>query len=173
MNNKTLNALLEINANQKRKLAAKNTMLRERAAEIESLEKQLKRETRKLKNQTEMVAYQSAQIDKLKASNKKLRKALKDFKIPILEHQAALMQSSRELKQLQQELNTEKQTSARLNQTIIQRNKAGAPPPEEPPLKTPTTRMVAAVESGQMGTHPIQGGPAGSLGHRSRHARNR
>jgi len=172
MNNKTLNAQLEINANQKRKLAAKNKERKEQAAKIDSLEKQLKREARRLKQQIAIVAYQSGQMDKLKASNKKLRKELKDFKIPILEHQAALEQSSREIKQLQQELAEEKQRVARLNLKLIESNKTTAPPQRARQSPTPTTRLFNELELGTVPPYEKPGGTAGALGkvsHRAKH----
>lgn len=170
---KIVDELTEIITAQKRKLNAKNKLLRERAAEIQSLEKQLTRESRKLKKQTELAADPSKQIDKFKAKNKELRKELAVLSAKIKEPQTALAQAIDKIKQLQEALDDQTRTAARRNQTISELNKRVAPPPHEPPSETPTKRMVAAGESGQMGTHPIQGGPAGSLGHRSRRAKHR
>lgn len=95
---KIVDELTEIITAQKRKLNAKNKLLRERAAEIESLEKKLKQVNRKLKKQTELASDPSQQIDKLKASNKKLSKDLEVMSTKIQAPQMALEKALDQIK---------------------------------------------------------------------------
>lgn len=173
MANITIAVLADNIASQKRKLAARNKEIKEQAAKIESLEKQLKREARKLKKESEIAAYLSSQLDKFKATNKKLRKEQKGESAISQELEALLKKASVKIEQLQQALDEERKTVERLNQNIIEANQSGLPPQQVHQSLTPTTRLIAKLESGAKGSYQIQGGAAGSLGSKPRRAKHR
>lgn len=173
MANKTIDGPANIITSQKRKLAAKSKELKELAANVESLEKQLKCEARKLKKESEIAAYRSSQIDKLKATNKKLRKEQKGQSAISQELEGLLKEASVEIEQLQQALDEERKTVARLNRNIIEANQSGRPLQQVHQSQTATTRLIAKLESGAKGSHQIQGGTAGSLGSKPRRAKHR
>jgi len=170
---KIVDELAEIITAQKRKLNAKTKLLRERDAEIESLEKKLKQVNRKLKKQTELAADPSQQIDKLKASNKKLSKDLEVMSAKIQAPQMALEKALDQIKQLQLALDDQTNTAARLNRKIIDRNKTEMPPSHADQAPSPTTRLFDELERSTVPPHLKQGGTAGALGRVSRHARKR